>query len=203
MTSPILSEQQKQRIHYANVRARMMCSTPQDHRISGKAASIVIVDEIEWPDPPVPALVPEPEPPEPPPEGLAAQVWDVAADAVSRYRSIMVRPIAEGGGWRPRVSDIVKAVSRQWDVSVTDILAHRRKASVVAPRALAMALAHRLTLHSLPSIGRKVGQRDHTTVLHHVRKLAPMLDRVEAAIGREASLESWVHACHAEMEGRV
>ncbi len=52
-----------------------------------------------------------------------------------------------------------------------DILSSRRTATVVKPRQVAMYLSKALTLRSLPEIGRRFGGRDHTTVLHAVRKI--------------------------------
>jgi chromosomal replication initiator protein len=56
-------------------------------------------------------------------------------------------------------------------VSRADLLSSRRTANVVRPRQIAMYLAKTLTLRSLPEIGRRFGGRDHTTVLHAVRKI--------------------------------
>ena len=55
--------------------------------------------------------------------------------------------------------------------SRADILSSRRTAVVVKPRQVAMFLAKTLTMRSLPEIGRRFGGRDHTTVLHAVRKI--------------------------------
>ena len=62
-------------------------------------------------------------------------------------------------------------VARQYNVSRADLLSSRRTANVVRPRQVAMYLAKTLTLRSLPEIGRRFGGRDHTTVLHAVRKI--------------------------------
>ena len=58
-----------------------------------------------------------------------------------------------------------------YSVSRADILSSRRTAVVVKPRQVAMFLAKTLTMRSLPEIGRRFGGRDHTTVLHAVRKI--------------------------------
>ncbi len=60
-------------------------------------------------------------------------------------------------------------------MSRADILSSRRTATVVRPRQIAMYLAKSLTLRSLPEIGRRFGGRDHTTVLHAVRKIEGMV----------------------------
>ena len=72
---------------------------------------------------------------------------------------------------RVKIEDIQKLVAGRYNVSRADILSSRRTAVVVRPRQIAMYLAKMLTLRSLPEIGRRFGGRDHTTVLHAVRKI--------------------------------
>lgn len=82
---------------------------------------------------------------------------------------------------RVKIEDIQRIVARQYNVSRADLLSSRRTANVVLPRQVAMYLAKTLTLRSLPEIGRRFGGRDHTTVLHAVRK-------IEGLIGHDSSL---------------
>jgi chromosomal replication initiator protein len=82
---------------------------------------------------------------------------------------------------RVKIEDIQRIVARQYNVSRADLLSSRRTANVVLPRQVAMYLAKTLTLRSLPEIGRRFGGRDHTTVLHAVRK-------IEGLIGNDGSL---------------
>jgi chromosomal replication initiator protein len=72
---------------------------------------------------------------------------------------------------RVKIEEIQRVVARQYNVSRADLLSSRRTANVVRPRQVAMYLAKTLTLRSLPEIGRRFGGRDHTTVLHAVRKI--------------------------------
>jgi chromosomal replication initiator protein len=81
-----------------------------------------------------------------------------------------------------KIEDIQKLVATHFNVSRADILSSRRSASVVKPRQIAMYLAKVLTLRSLPEIGRRFGGRDHTTVLHAVRK-------IEGAVNADATLK--------------
>ncbi len=76
---------------------------------------------------------------------------------------------------RVKIEDIQRIVARQYNVSRSDLLSSRRTATVVRPRQIAMYLAKMLTLRSLPEIGRRFGGRDHTTVLHAVRKIEGLL----------------------------
>ena len=72
---------------------------------------------------------------------------------------------------RVKIEDIQKRVATHYNVSRADLLSSRRTAAVVMPRQIAMFLSKSLTLRSLPEIGRRFGGRDHTTVLHAVRKI--------------------------------
>lgn len=76
---------------------------------------------------------------------------------------------------RVKIEDIQKLVATHFNVSRADILSSRRTASVVRPRQIAMYLAKVLTPRSLPEIGRRFGGRDHTTVLHAVRKISGLV----------------------------
>ena len=72
---------------------------------------------------------------------------------------------------RIKIEDILRIVSRHYGVSKGDLLSQRRHRSVVWPRQIGMYLAKQLTARSLPEIGRRFGGRDHTTVLHAIRKI--------------------------------
>ncbi len=72
---------------------------------------------------------------------------------------------------RIKIEDILRIVSRHYGVSKGDLLSQRRHRSVVWPRQVGMYLAKHLTARSLPEIGRRFGDRDHTTVLHAIRKI--------------------------------
>jgi chromosomal replication initiator protein len=76
---------------------------------------------------------------------------------------------------RVRIEDILRIVSRHYKVPRNDLLSSRRSRDVVRPRQIAMYLAKALTSRSLPEIGRRFGGRDHTTVLHSVRKVEQMM----------------------------
>ncbi|MGL1922374.1 MAG: chromosomal replication initiator protein DnaA [Hyphomicrobiales bacterium] len=76
-----------------------------------------------------------------------------------------------------RVHDIIKSVSDFYQVSKADLFSARRHRSIVRPRQIGMYLAKMLTSRSLPEIGRRFGGRDHTTVLHAVRKIDDLLKK--------------------------
>ncbi|ABD85580.1 chromosomal replication initiator protein DnaA [Rhodopseudomonas palustris] len=88
---------------------------------------------------------------------------------------------------RIKIEDIQRVVARQYNVSRSDLLSSRRTANVVRPRQVAMYLAKTLTLRSLPEIGRRFGGRDHTTVLHAVRKIEGLVAK-DTALSDEVEL---------------
>ena len=102
----------------------------------------------------------------------------VTMDMAERAVRDLVRPQEPK---RVKIEDIQRIVARQYNVSRADLLSSRRTANVVRPRQIAMYLAKTLTLRSLPEIGRRFGGRDHTTVLHAVRK-------IENLVGNDTTL---------------
>ena len=88
---------------------------------------------------------------------------------------------------RVKIEDIQKLVASHYSVTRADILSSRRTAIVVKPRQVAMYLAKALTLRSLPEIGRRFGGRDHTTVLHAVRKIEGLCS-ADSALREELEL---------------
>ncbi len=69
------------------------------------------------------------------------------------------------------IDEIIRKVADHYNIRLTDILSPRRARSIARPRQVAMFLAKRLTSKSLPEIGRRFGGRDHTTVIHAVKKI--------------------------------
>lgn len=72
------------------------------------------------------------------------------------------------------IDNIIKTVADYYKIKVSDILSKRRTRSVARPRQIAMALSKELTNQSLPEIGNAFGGKDHTTVLHAVRKVTQL-----------------------------
>jgi chromosomal replication initiator protein len=72
---------------------------------------------------------------------------------------------------RVTIEEIQKRVADYYNIKVTEMSSARRAQMVARPRQVAMYLAKQLTSRSLPEIGRKFGNRDHTTVMHAVKKV--------------------------------
>jgi hypothetical protein len=79
--------------------------------------------------------------------------------------------------------NIIFEVCRYFDIDRLELLSHRRASHVCYARHVAMYLGKSLTRHSLPALGRRFGGRDHTTVLHGIRKIEKLIqtDRQVAA----------------------
>jgi chromosomal replication initiator protein len=83
----------------------------------------------------------------------------------------ILRPHLRGQEKRVTVDDIQKAVAEHYSLRQADLLSERRNRAIARPRQAAMWLAKQLTTRSLPDIGRRFGGRDHTTVIHAVRRI--------------------------------
>ncbi|WP_068084647.1 chromosomal replication initiator protein DnaA [Polycladidibacter stylochi] len=88
---------------------------------------------------------------------------------------------------RVKIEDIQRVVSKHYNVSRADLLSARRTRTIVRPRQIAMYLAKMMTPRSLPEIGRRFGNRDHTTVLHAVRKIEE-LSKADNGLAQELEL---------------
>ncbi|WP_274630488.1 chromosomal replication initiator protein DnaA [Arvimicrobium flavum] len=90
---------------------------------------------------------------------------------IDRIDEILGHIYRAGEPKRVRIEDIQRIVARHYNVSKTELLSNRRTRTIVKPRQIAMYLSKVMTPRSLPEIGRRFGGRDHTTVLHAVRKI--------------------------------
>ncbi|MCA4919907.1 MAG: chromosomal replication initiator protein DnaA [Roseomonas sp.] len=76
---------------------------------------------------------------------------------------------------RVTIEEIQRKVAEHYNIRLTDMSSARRARNVARPRQVAMYLAKQLTSRSLPEIGRRFGNRDHTTVMHAVSRVAELM----------------------------
>ncbi len=88
---------------------------------------------------------------------------------------------------RLTIEEIQRKVAEHYNIRLTDMSSARRARAVARPRQVAMWLAKQLTQRSLPEIGRKFGNRDHTTVMHAVSRIGELMDR-DAAFAEDVEL---------------
>ena len=84
--------------------------------------------------------------------------------------------VLHGAQRRVTIDEIQKLVSQHFELRPLDLVSARRARAVARPRQIAMYLAKRLTTRSLPEIGRKFGGRDHSTVIHAVKRIEELRD---------------------------
>ena len=77
------------------------------------------------------------------------------------------------------VDKIQNVVSRYYDITLTDMLSQRRSRPLARPRQIAMYLSKKMTTRSLPEIGRRFANRDHTTVIHAVKTISKLSESDE------------------------
>ena len=102
---------------------------------------------------------------------LVARTGDKVANLGLEEAQAILRPHLRGGEKRITVDDIQKATAEHYGMKQADLISERRNRAIARPRQAAMWLAKQLTTRSLPDIGRRFGGRDHTTVLHAVRRI--------------------------------
>ncbi|MBX9882287.1 MAG: chromosomal replication initiator protein DnaA [Sphingomonas sp.] len=101
--------------------------------------------------------------------------------------------VLRGAQKRVTIDEIQRAVSAYFDLKPLDLVSARRARVVARPRQIAMYLAKRLTTRSLPEIGRKFGGRDHSTVIHAVR-------RIEELRGQDGEIDQAVRRLMRDLE---
>jgi chromosomal replication initiator protein len=107
---------------------------------------------------------------------LVARAGDRLSSLTLEEAANFLRPhLKPGGERRVTVDDIQRAVAEHYGLKKDDLLSERRTRSVARPRQAAMYLAKQLTTRSYPDIGRRFGGRDHTTVLHAVRRIEALM----------------------------
>lgn len=114
-----------------------------------------------------------------------AQLTDVAIDLDFAHATL--GELLRGVQKRVTIDEIQRAVSTYFDLKPIELVSARRARVVARPRQIAMYLAKRLTTRSLPEIGRKFGGRDHSTVIHAVRRIEQLRDSdgdVDTAVRR-------------------
>ena len=96
--------------------------------------------------------------------------WSAAPITLETTQEVL-HDLLRANDRRVTIEEIQKRVAEHFNIKIADMHSARRARAVARPRQVAMYLAKQLTSRSLPEIGRKFGGRDHTTVMHAVRKI--------------------------------
>ncbi len=112
---------------------------------------------------------------------VALPTFSFSFEASARFAALIQEPY-EATDLPPKIKDIQRLVSIRWGVSIADMKSERRDKATLAPRQVAICLCRRRTSRSLPEIGREFGGRDHTTIIHTLNRLKPVMDEIADAI---------------------
>jgi len=88
------------------------------------------------------------------------------------------------------VDKIQRSVADEFSITHNDMTSKRRARDIARPRQVAMYLCKKLTKRSLPDIGRRFGGRDHTTVMHAVKRIDQLRAEDPVLDGRVKALEA-------------
>jgi len=88
---------------------------------------------------------------------------------------------------RLTIDEIQRKVAEHYNIRLSDMLSPRRARAIARPRQIAMFLCKELTAKSLPEIGRKFGGRDHTTIMHGIKRVAQLADE-DAALREDVAV---------------
>jgi len=89
----------------------------------------------------------------------------------------LLQDLLRANDTRVSIEDIQKQVAEHYNIRVRDMHSPRRSRIIARPRQIAMYISKQLTEHSLPEIGRKFGGRDHTTIIHGVRRIEELMSK--------------------------
>ena len=102
---------------------------------------------------------------------LVAHATLVGTSISVETAQVVLQDLLKSSNKKITIEEIQKKVAEHFNIRITDMHSPRRSRSVARPRQIAMYLAKSITSRSLPEIGRKFGGRDHTTVMHAVKKI--------------------------------
>ncbi|MBS57039.1 MAG: chromosomal replication initiator protein DnaA [Rickettsiales bacterium] len=102
---------------------------------------------------------------------LVAHATLVGTSITVETAQTVLQDLLKSNNKKITIEEIQKKVAEHFNIRLTDMHSPRRSRSVARPRQIAMYLAKSITSRSLPEIGRKFGGRDHTTVMHAVKKI--------------------------------
>lgn len=108
---------------------------------------------------------------------VVAHTQLVGRDLTLETTQEVLHDLLRANNRRVTIEEIQKRVAEHFNVRISDMHSARRARSVARPRQVAMYLSKQLTSRSLPEIGRKFGGRDHTTVMHAVKKVDELQDQ--------------------------
>ncbi len=118
---------------------------------------------------------------------LVAHASMFGRDVTLETTQDVLRDVLKAHDRKVTIEEIQKRVSEHYHLRLSEMSSARRARNVARPRQVAMYLSKQLTQRSLPEIGRKFGNRDHTTVMHACNRVAEIMD-VDAGFAEDVEL---------------
>jgi chromosomal replication initiator protein len=118
---------------------------------------------------------------------ITAQTQLVGREITLETAQELLQDLLRANERRVTIDEIQRRVAEHFNIKMAEMTSARRARVVARPRQVAMYLAKQLTSRSLPEIGRKFGGRDHTTVMHAVRKIEELMAS-DRALGEDVEL---------------
>ncbi len=118
---------------------------------------------------------------------LVAHVQLVGGSLTLEAAQDLLQDLLRAHDRRLTMEEIQKRVAEHFKIRISDMSSARRSRAVARPRQVAMYLSKQLTSRSLPEIGRAFGGRDHTTVMHAVRKVEELV-KLDTAFAEDVEL---------------
>ena len=118
---------------------------------------------------------------------IGAHTQLVRRDLTLEAAQELLQDLLRANDRRVTIDEIQRRVAEHFNIKLAEMTSSRRARMVARPRQVAMYLAKQLTQRSLPEIGKRFGGRDHTTVMHAVRKIEE-LTRIDQALAEDVEM---------------
>ena len=118
---------------------------------------------------------------------IIAQMQLVGREITLEGAQDLLHDLLRANERRVTIDEIQRRVAEHFNIKLAEMTSSRRARVVARPRQVAMYLAKQLTSRSLPEIGRKFGGRDHTTVIHAVKKIEELIEN-DSALAEDVEL---------------
>ena len=118
---------------------------------------------------------------------IIAQMQLVGREITLEGAQDLLHDLLRANERRVTIDEIQRRVAEHFNIKLAEMTSSRRARVVARPRQVAMYLAKQLTSRSLPEIGRKFGGRDHTTVIHAVKKIEELIES-DSALAEDVEL---------------
>jgi chromosomal replication initiator protein len=118
---------------------------------------------------------------------IIAQMQLVGREITLEGAQDLLHDLLRANERRVTIDEIQRRVAEHFNIKMAEMTSSRRARAVARPRQVAMYLSKQLTSRSLPEIGRKFGGRDHTTVIHAVKKIEELIES-DSALAEDVEL---------------